>query len=421
MAQRKTAGVFYGWYVVGSVCLSLFLGAGLFYAYGSFFTPLSQAFDSDRAVLAGPYAIGMAMSAGLGFITGPLADRFGPRVLVLAGGLLMGAGMILASRAEAMWQIYVAFGGGVGLGYACILVPGSEVVQHWFVRRRGVASGLAVMGVGVGNLVAPVVAAVLLRQFDWRTVFVVLGLAAGLGVVAAALLLVSTPEARGLRPDGDPAPAGAAAEPPPSGATLAEALGSRQFWLLYVALFASAVGAFFPFAQLVPDAESHGIHPVTASTILGLVGAGSITGRLVLGSAADRLGRGRTLAVSFVGLAVFLTWWLAADQVWSLAVFAIGFGLWYGSYFALAPALAADLFGARYAGTIIGVLYTALVPGALLGPPLAGAAYERYGSYALPITVSVVLMVIAAVCTFLLSDPRTPAAPAGGRIRPAAT
>lgn len=422
MTQRS-GGLFYGWFVVAGTSIALFLGYGVIYAFGSFFTTFEQAFDANRASVAGLFAVTLALVNGLGVVAGPLADRVGPRPMVLIGGLLVGAGLILASRATALWQLYLAYGVGVGVGVACILVPGSEAVQHWFVRRRGFASGLAVAGIGAGNLVAPPVAAALLRELGWRTVLTLLGIVAAAGIIAASRLLAPSPEARGLRPDGDPAPAAGAAASgvPVAGMTARQALATRSFWLLYAALAAAALAAFFPFAHLVPDAESRGIHPVTASFLLGLVGAGSLAGRFLIGPSADRLGRRRSLVVAFAGMAVFLAWWLVADRVWSLAIFALGFGLWYGSFAALAPALGADYFGTRHAGAIIGLLYTSLVPGSLLGPTLAGAAYDLFDSYTVPVLASVVVMTVALIVALLLPDPQGQRAPAVAAAPSAAT
>jgi MFS family permease len=253
----------------------------------------------------------LALATLLGAASGTLADRTGARPLVLLGGLLAGGGLLLASRADTLWHLYVTYELGLGLGIGFVLVPATETVQHWFVRRRGFASGLAVAGIGAGNL------------------------------------------------------------------------------------------AF----------------PPLAAALLGMIGGGSLAGRFLVGGAADRFGRRRSLLAAFGVAALFLAWWLLATEPWSLAIFAAGFGLAYGSLAALYPALAADYFGTKHAGAIIGIFYTSLAPGSLLGPTLAGYAYDLYDSYALPILASVVTMVGAAICVLFLPDPQPSiraAAPAAG-------
>ncbi|MGD9890765.1 MAG: MFS transporter, partial [Dehalococcoidia bacterium] len=346
MAEQRHP-IFYGWYVVGGAFLSLFLSFGVLYSFGAFFTPLSKAFDANHAQIAGLFGITLGLGNALGVVSGPLADRIGARWLVAVGAVLIGAGLLVASRADSIWHLYVTYSIGVGLGIACILVPATETVQHWFVRRRGLATGLTMAGSGAGNLAGPPVAAVLLRVWDWSVVFVALGVTAVAGILLASRFLVRAPEVKGLRPDGDAA-APASTLQPVSGMTVREAVKTHAFRLLYLASLVAALGAFVPFAHLVPDAESHGIHPVTASMLLGLIGAGSVAGRFFLGGSSDRFGRRRVCIAMFIGMGLFLSFWLVADNVWTFALFAVGFGLSYGGLFVIVPALTTDYFGARH-------------------------------------------------------------------------
>lgn len=309
---------FYGWYVVGGAFVALLFAYGSMYALGALFTPLSRPFDANRTQTSWLFSISIALGNSLGFLTGPLADRVGPRPLGLLGGVLVGGGLLVASRVETLWQLYAAYCLGVGLGTACILVPATEAVQHFFVRQHGFASGLAVAGIGAGNLAAPPFVAALLRVLDWRDVFLVLGATCLIGIVLASLLLARSPEERGLTPDGDP-PTSDATAVIDDNRTLQQALHARPFWLLYGAVAVGSLAAFIPFVHLVPDAESRGIHPVTAATLLGLIGAGSLLGRFTIGAAADRIGRRRSLALAFAIMAATMAWWLVADRVWSLA------------------------------------------------------------------------------------------------------
>ncbi|MGH2584289.1 MAG: MFS transporter [Dehalococcoidia bacterium] len=419
MAQRRDR-VFYGWYVVGGASLALFVENGIISSFGAFATPLSQHFDASRASTSGLFAVMSCLALGLGIISGPIADQLGPRLLVLTGGLLIGAGLIVASRAETLWQVYGAYAVGVGVGAACIVVPVTEAVEHWFLRRRALATGLAASGVGAGTLIVPPLAAALLRDLSWRAVFLLFGIAAMIGIVAASRLIASSPMARGLRPDGDEE---STLEPydPEAGVTLREALATRRFWLLWAALLIGGFGSFVPFAHLIPDAESHGMHPVVASGMLSLIGAGGLLSRLLVGIAADRIGRRRSLVLASAGAAAFLCWWLAANHVWSCAAFAFGYGLTNGSLGTLVPALAVDYFGTRHAGAIIGVLFASWAPGSLIGPILAGLIFDAHGSYTLPILASAATMLIATACTLLLPDPEPEVAPVPVRLTGAAS
>jgi MFS family permease len=145
---------------------------------------------------------------------------------------------------------------------------------------------------------------------------------------------------------------------------------------------------------------------VRAAWLLGLIGAGSLGGRLVLGSSADRIGRRLSLILALVVMTLSMAWWLASDREWSLALFAVVFGVSYGTFAALTPALTADYFGVAHAGAVIGVLYTAFGPGSLIGPPLAGWAYELRDSYTVPIVAGIVALVIATAFALALPAPR---------------
>jgi MFS family permease len=407
--KRRT--FFYGWYVDGGAFLVLFIGYGVLYAFSGVVTPLSETFSASRAGIAGVFGVTLGLANALGFFSGVLADRAGPRPVVIVGGLLIGLGLALASRVDSLWQLYLTFSVGVGLGLAFIKVPATETVEHWFVRRRGFASGLAVSGIGAGNLVGPPVAAALLRAWGWQTLFIVLSAVSAAGIILATRLLAPSPESRGLQPDGDTDTVHAGPRPQ-GGAAVRDALHSSTFWLLYATVLIGALGAYIPFVHLIPDAESHGIHPVVAAALLGLVGVGSISGRFLVGDSADHFGRRRFYVLAFIGMAICLAWWLVSGQVWSLGLFAVGFGICYGTFFALTPALATDYFGTRHAGAVIGILYTALVPGCVLGPTLAGWAYDLHGSYTVPISASVVTMVAAVLVAMRLPDPQEEPVPA---------
>lgn len=440
LPAKPASRPFYGWVVVAGTFIVLFIGFGTAYSFAAFFHSLRDEFNATRGDVSLVFAITGFLYFSLGAVSGPLADRFGPRRVVAFGTVLIAAGLLLASRAQTLWQVYLTYSIGVGLGVGFAYVPAIGAVQRWFVRRRGFASGMAVAGIGVGNLAFPPLAAALIDLTDWRTAYVVLAVLALVTGTGAALLLEHSPQRRGLLPDGAAAgsrqsAAGAAAAPfPPGspgrhGSTMGTgatefpgsvpdsrlptadslsgraAVRSRPFWLLYGATVATSLGLFIPFAHLAPYARDHGHSDVTGAVLVGLIGAGSAAGRLVLGGTADRVGRRRSLGAAFAGMALMLVWWLGATSVWALAAFAVLFGACYGGFVALLPALTSDYFGGRNAGAILGVLYTAAGIGALAGPYLAGRFYDLNHSYELPIAFSAAANLGAVACMVLLADP----------------
>jgi MFS family permease len=190
-----------------------------------------------------------------------------------------------------------------------------------------------------------------------------------------------------------------------------EALRTRTFWLLFTAGLSTSIGIFIPFAHLAPYARDHGFSEGFGALLIGLIGIGSVAGRLVLGGSADRLGRRRSLAGTFAAMAVCLAWWLWATEAWALVLFALAFGAAYGGFVALVPALAADFFAGRSFSAILGLVYSAAAVGALAGPTLAGAIFDATESYDVPILIGVGLNVVAVACMVVLRSPARAATP----------
>jgi MFS family permease len=262
------------------------------------------------------------------------------------------------------------------------------------VRRRGFASGLAVAGIGVGTLVMPPLASLLIGSLGWRGAYLVLGALALVLGCSMALLIENDPRGRGLNPDGEEL---AAPSVQAGGAAVGEAIRSGRFISLYVACLICSFGVFVPFFHLVPFARDHGIAASMAALLLGVIGLGSTAGRFFLGTIADRMGRERSLLMMFVGMAASLAIWALSANVWSLAVFAFVYGVFYGGWVAVLPAVVTDYFGGRHVSGIIGVLYTSVAFGTLIGPSAAGFAFDLSHSYVLPIVASAATNVLAAL------------------------
>jgi len=399
--------IFYGWWVVTAVFAITFLGFGSAYTFSAFLEQLQHEFGASRGSVSLVFSLAGFLYFGLGIVSGPLADRFGSRPLVVTGMILLGLGLALASAAPNLIAVYAAYGLGVGVGMGCAGVPAIGAVQRWFVRRRGFASGLAVAGIGVGTLVMPPLASLLIGSLGWRGAYLALGILALVLGSGMALLIENDPRGRGLNPDGDER---AASSEQAGGATVGEAIRSERFISLYAACLICSFGAFVPFVHLVPFARDHGIAASTAASLLGVIGVGSTAGRFFLGTIADRMGRERALLMMFVGMAASLAVWALSANVWSLAVFAFVYGVFYGGWVAVLPAVVTDYFGSRYVSGIIGVLYTSVAFGTLIGPSAAGFAFDLSHSYELPIIASAASNALAAL--ILALTPRAASRPA---------
>jgi MFS family permease len=393
-ATLSNPGIFHGWFVVAAAFAVTFVGFGSAYTFSAFLASLQRDFGASRGSVSLVFSLAGFLYFGLGIVSGPLADRFGARRLAVAGMLLTGLGLAAASAAQSLIGVYAAYGLGVGLGVGCAYVPAIGAVQRWFVRRRGFASGLAVSGIGVGTLVMPPLATLLIDMLGWRGAYLALGILAAVIGGGMALLIEDDPRGRGLGPDGEPPQTAATVRA--QGASVGEAIKSRRFIALYAACLICSFGVFVPFVHLVPYAADHGVAAASAVLLLGVIGIGSTAGRFFLGGLADRLGRQSSLLLMFVGMAVALAIWLVATSLWPLALFAFVYGVFYGGWVAVLPAVVMDYFGGRNVSGIIGILYTSVAFGTLIGPSAAGFAFDLTHDYRLPILASVATNVIAA-------------------------
>jgi len=400
-AALSNARFFYGWFVVLAAFAVTFFGFGSAYTFSAFVEPLQRDFGASRGSVSLVFSLAGFLYFGLGIVSGP-ADRFGSRRLAVAGMILTGLGLAAASAARSLLEVYAAYGLGVGLGVGCAYVPAIGAVQRWFVRRRGFASGLAVSGIGVGTLLMPPLASQLIELLGWRGTYLVLGgLAAAIGA-GLALLIENDPRDRGLWPDGDPQQSGV--QPlRREGTSVREAVRSRRFIGLYASCLICSFGVFVPFVHLVPYARDHGVAPSSAVLLLGVIGVGSTAGRFFLGAIADRMGRQFSLLLMFAGMALALATWVISVGIWSLTAFAFLYGVFYGGWVAVLPAVVMDYFGGRHVSSIIGVLYTSVAFGTLVGPSAAGFGFDLSHSYTLPIMASAGANIVAAVIVAVMS------------------
>lgn len=387
--------MFYGWVVVAAVFTLLFTGFGAAYTFPAFFEPLQAEFAATRGIVSLVFGIAGFLYFILGIVSGPLADRYGPRRVIGFGVICMALGLAMAGLVDTLSGVLLAYGLGVGIGMGFIYVPAIGTVQRWFLAKRGQASGFAVMGIGLGTLAMPPLAAWVIDGIGWRQSYLLLAAAFLLLGGLATLAMRGSPQAMGLGPDGVQL-AGAAAHGPLPGFSLGAVLRHRIFWRLYLASALCCVGVFVPFVHLAAYAQDGGLTRGQGVWLVGLIGVGSTLGRFVIGGLADRFGRNRAFALAILCCGLLLGYWLLASGFWALAVFAVGFGMAYGGYVALAPAFVVDLFGARAASAVIGALYTSVAFGTLIGPALAGLAFDHWGSYAAPILAAGILCLAGA-------------------------
>ncbi|MCU1502772.1 MAG: putative major facilitator superfamily transporter [Ilumatobacteraceae bacterium] len=378
------------WIVVAATFLTTFTVFGIVYSFGAFFTSMADDFGSGKGATALMFSITTAWYFSLGLVSGRIADRSGPRPVLLVGAVALGVGLLATSQVSSIWLGYATYGIGVGTAVACAYVPMVAMVGGWFVRRRTAALGVSVAGIGVGTLVVAPLSESLIDRYGWRTAYVVLAIG------GSSLLLIASLGAR--RP-----PVGVHQRP----ASIRGVVRDRGFVVVYLANVLVSLALFVPFVFIKSYAEDHGIRSGTAATLVGVIGGASIVGRLGLGALASRLGSLRVMQASFAVMACsFVLWLLAGSSLEMLVLFAIVMGVGYGGFIALAPAVVATLYGTRDLGAILGALYTAAAIGGLIGPPVAGELIDRV-SYSAAIVLAMALTAAATAVLLALSPTHT--------------
>jgi len=379
-----------GWLVTAATFLSTFTVFGVAYSFGSFFRPMADEFGADRGSIALVFSITTLLYFGLGVLSGRMADRFGPRPVLLVGAAAMVVGLVVTSRVQSVEVGYVTYGLGVGIGVACGYVPMVATVGAWFDRYRSTAVGLAVAGIGVGTLVVAPLTERLIEANGWRDTYVYLAVATAVLMGLAALGAKRPPV---LADQGPVVP-------------LRQQLkysgdGRSPFVVLYVAILFISIGLFVPFVFMADYVAEKGIDG-SGGLIVGVIGLCSVVGRLGLGTLATRV---QAMGLFYGSLATmaasYLIWFSAGDRYWQLMVFALVLGISYGGFIALSPVVAAELFGTVGLGGVLGALYTAAGIGGLIGPPTAGALIDRVG-YAPTLLMTAAVSSLGSATYFLL-------------------
>ncbi|GAC1042898.1 MFS transporter [Rhizobium sp. No.120] len=365
-----------GWKVVAATHMLTAVTFGAAYSFSATLPGLAAEFSASRGEIALVFSISAFLFYSLGALAGPLADRWSPRSLVLLGLAAMILGYIGASSARSLVSLYIWYGFGVGLGIGLSYVPALGAVQSWFIRKRSQASGIATAGIGLGTLVLPFAIGQALPFIGWRGCFIALAcLFAAFGLPAATLI-------RKRRDNKTPllSRAGNHAN--------AAIWRDGRFYLFYAVLILSSFCTFIPYVHIVAAAQDSGLSLQDGTTLVGLIGVGNVVGRFFLAGLGDRFGRRRLLASLTFAVAASFALWASASGMIQLVLFALTFGMSYGGCVGLYPAVAADLFGTRNIGAVIGYLYTAVGIAALIGPTAAGFIFDHTGSYSGPIIAS---------------------------------
>jgi MFS family permease len=362
-----------------------FVVFGVVYSFGVFLRPMAADLGAGQTATSAFFSIASLGFYFFGPLTGMLSDKFGPRLVVGAGAVAMGLGLVSTAFVQNLALGYLTYGLGVGFGAACAYIPTVANLGGWFVRHRNSALGIAAAGTGLGGLLLPPLAAFLIQNVGWRQADVIFGVGAGVLLslcclaVQVAPRVASQPVARPLWP----------------------VMRSRAFVALYLSWLLGTVALFIPFVYLPAFAMEQGASEMSAALLLSILGGVSIAGRLGISFLTRYMGTlGVYKAAVFMMPACFVVWILRSDYQ-SLLIFALLLGVAYGVRIAVVTAVLIDFFGVAGLGVLLGVFFTATGIAAVIGPLFGGLIIEGTGSF----HAAAVFALVAGLAGFLVIAP----------------
>jgi MFS family permease len=385
----KKHRIFYGWWVLAAVFLiSGYANGVVFYSFTAMLEPITKELGWSYARASFAASIRGFESSFLGPLVGFLFDRFGPRKLVFAGGILIGLGLLLVSRSHSIVTFYIAFLlMSTGLG-SCAGFLLSTVLGNWFRRKISIVTGIALCGGAAGSILVPLVTR-LIDIYDWRKTMVIIGVAAFGIILPLSLIVRHKPEQYGLLPDGDsvsePSAAGTTASAPDIERkySLREILGSGVFWHISLSFMCHYLVIGAVLTHIMPYLSSINIPRSSSSFVASGIPLISVLGRLSFGWLGDRYNNKGLAAFGFVLIIIGLLLLIYIDILgtWILVPFIILFGIGFGGPVPMTMALLYKSFGRASLGIVAGTCMAVIMIGNIVGPPLAGWFFDHYGSY----------------------------------------
>ena len=416
IVKERFSKVFYGWWVVAATCAVNAIGGGVyFYGFSVFFLPIKTALNLSSASTSLIFSLSRAEGAVEGPIAGYLIDKFGPRIMLTIGAFIVAIGYILLSQVNSFLWFLTIYLGIISLAFNATFSGSTmAVVNNWFIRRKGLAMAISIAAYSLGGSIIAPLLAFGIHHLGWRTTMALSGIMLAAVVVPFAQLLRSSPEALGLKPDGDTPRIESkldkvGVKPTLSSVdfTVSEALRTKSYWLLAIGtmLRTGTLGTLI--VHFVPIMVWKGNSEQTAAVMLGIMAFLSIPMRIGIGWLGDRWSRSKMLAAGMALGAFSLIILQNANssfQVWLfISVFSVVEGL-----SALNWALVGDYFGRKRFATLRGILSLVYSWGMIVMPIVAGGIFDRTGSYNTVIWIFVGMYICGTILFLVIQRPRTP-------------
>ena len=365
----------YRWVVVLAGGILGCAAIGAMFSLPVFLSPMALATGWSRTGISSAMTIGFLAMAFASLGWGALADRFGPRPVVLAGSATLALGVALASRSTSLLQFQLVFGLLVGASTAAIFAPMMAAVAGWFDTHRSLAVSLVSVGMGMAPMTMSPFAAWLISSYDWRTAMLTIASVVAVVMLPVAFLVRPPPALSGLRTVATDAEDGAAM-------SVGQALRSPQFAILALTNCCCCATHSGPIFHTVSYAMACGIPPMIAVSIYSLEGLSGMGGRLVFGLLGDRLGAKRVLVAGLLVQALGALAYVFVRQLGEFYAVAALFGFTYAGVMPLYAVIARENFPLRMMGTVIGGTAMAGSLGMSVGPLAGGWIFDTYATYA---------------------------------------
>ncbi len=402
MGKAKTDNFFYS-YVIVAACFSIqAIGVGTYISYGVFFNQLSSEFGWSRATISGASSAAFFLMGLLGIFVGRLNDRIGPRKVMTVTSSFFGLGLLLMSRLDAVWQLYLFYGVIFGIGLSSIDVIALSTTARWFVKKRGVMTGIVKVGTGMGQLMIPLAASMLIKSYGWRTSYLIIGVAGFLLLVSITQLLRRDPSQMGLLLNYEKKMSMDNPGLIRVGLSLHEAVHTRQFWMICAVNLVIVFCLMIIMVHIVPYARDIEVSALRAASVLSTIGGVSMIGRFITGIAIDRIGSKRVIIVCFILLMVELLWLQMANDLWMLYLFAVFYGITHGGFFTAISPIVAEFFGINAHGVLFGIVAFSGSIGGAIGPLVAGYIFDITAGYSLAFWLGTLVSTLGLMLIVLL-------------------
>lgn len=394
-------------WLIALAAVSIHLSIGSVYAYSVFKNPLMEQLGWDNKQVTVSFTLAIFFLGMSAAAFGKFVEKYGPRKSAAAAAVLFSCGMLgagLSVQLESLIGYYVSYGviGGIGLGVGYIS-PVSTLVK-WFPDRRGLATGMAVMGFGAGSLICSPIAARLIDAVGVPGTFYTLGAVYFLLMMSGALYIARPPE--GWMPKGMPEKRDASGETISADLaqlTAAEAVRTGRFWMLWIMMFVNISSGIMIISVASPMAQDKvGMTAVAAASMVGIMGLFNGGGRIGWASLSDYLGRTNVFTIFFAAQLVLFLMLPSITHPVLFQLFILIIMTCYGGGFASLPAYIGDLFGTKQLGAIHGFLLTSWSAAGVVGPMMVAALYDRSQNYDTTFYVFAVLLGIALATTVLI-------------------